>query len=310
MDSGMKKILVIGSLNIDCVVHVDHTPITGETILCSRMNMVPGGKGANQACAAGKLGADVTFLGTIGNDSYGEFQKKSLVAAGVDISHLIERKNSSTGLAFITVDKNGDNSIVVIQGANATLTKEDIEQNTDLIEESDIVIFQLEIPIETVIYGAHKAKELGKLVILDPAPVPEHFPEELYRYVDIIKPNETELGMLTGTVVTENNLERAAACLRDRGVRNVIVTLGENGVYVDSEEEGKMRIPAVKVHAVDTTAAGDSFTAALAIKLSEGKNLREAVTFGNYVSSIVVTRQGAQSSIPTMEEVQEYIGRK
>ena len=310
MDLGRKKILVIGSLNIDCVVHVDHTPVTGETILCNEMQMIPGGKGANQACAVGKLGADAAMLGAVGRDSYAELQKQSLTGAGVDVSHLIVREECSTGLAFITIDKNGDNSIVVIQGANVAVTKEDIDRNTELITESDIVIFQMEIPTDTVIYGAQKAKELGKTVILDPAPVPEHFPEELYRYVDIVKPNETELGMLTGITVTENNLERAAACLRDRGVKNVIVTLGGNGVYVDSEEEGKMRIPAVKVRAIDTTAAGDSFTAALAIKISEGKSIQEAVIFANYVSSIVVTRQGAQSSIPTLEEVEKYICRQ
>lgn len=303
----MKRLLIIGSLNVDCVVHVDHTPLTGETILCSDRNLIPGGKGANQACAAGRLGAHAALLGAVGRDDYAQMQRESLAGAGVDISHLVEHSDSSTGFAFISVDKNGDNSIVVIQGANAALTEKDIDENLELLEESDIVIFQLEIPLSTVVYGAKKAKELGKTVILDPAPVPKEFPVELYQYVDIMKPNETELGMLTGMAEMESNLEEAASCLRRRGVRNVVVTLGEKGVYIDSEENGKRRIPAIKVRAVDTTAAGDSFTAALAMMIAEGKSIEEAASFANYVSSIVVTRKGAQSSIPNLEEVQELI---
>lgn len=310
MKSDRRKILVIGSLNVDCVVHVEHTPVTGETILCGDMSTIPGGKGANQACAAGKLGADVILLGAVGKDAHAQLQRESLSKAGVDISHLIEREDHDTGLAFISIDNNGDNSIVVIQGANATLTKEDIDDNLDLIRQSDIILFQLEIPIDTVVYGARRAKELGKMVILDPAPVPRDFPEELYEYVDIVKPNETELSMLTRTPDVEYHMEEAVSCLKGKGVKHVVVTLGENGVYLDSEETGRKRIPAIPVHAVDTTAAGDSFTAALAVMLAEGKNMEEAVSFAIRVSSVVVTRKGAQSSIPTLEEVQELMGRK
>lgn len=304
---GKKKILIIGSLNLDMVVNVDHTPMVGETILSDKVELVPGGKGANQACAAGRLGADVTILGAVGKDTYAEIQKASLKKAGVDVSRLICRESASTGLAMITVNRDGDNSIVVVSGANATVSPKDIDENVDLIKECDIVIFQLEIPIETVCHAAKLAKSFGKTVILDPAPVPKEFPQELYGYVDIIKPNETELSMLTGIYDVETHLAEAAALLRSRGVKDVLVTLGEKGVYLNQEKEGSHRIPAFKVEAVDTTAAGDSFTAALAIMLAEGKTLAEAAEFANYVSSIVVTRKGAQSSIPMLDEVLEYI---
>ncbi len=299
----MGKILVIGSLNIDMVMKVDHMPTVGETILCDGMKLVAGGKGANQACAAGRLGTDVTMLGAIGNDSHGEMQRDSLQRSGVDVSGLITKERVSTGTAFITVNKEGNNSIVVVQGANAQFTPEDIEAHRDLLEECEIVILQLEIPMDTVLYAVKLARTLGKTVILDPAPVPEHFPEELYQYVDIIKPNESELSRLTGIADTQNHLEEAVQIVKDHGVKNVLVTLGGDGVYLDTENESPVHIPAKKVEVVDTTAAGDSFTAALAAMLLEGKTLKEAAEFANQVSAIVVTREGAQDSIPTLQEV-------
>lgn len=299
----MGKILVIGSLNIDMVMRVDHMPVAGETILCDGMKLVAGGKGANQACAAGRLGTDVTMLGAIGNDSHGEMQRDSLQRSGVDVSRLITKESVSTGTAFITVNKEGNNSIVVVQGANAQFTPEDIEAHRDLLEECEIVILQLEIPMDTVLYAVKLARTLGKTVILDPAPVPEHFPEELYQYVDIIKPNESELSRLTGIADAQNHLEEAVQIVKDRGVKNVLVTLGGDGVYLDTENEPPVHIPAKKVEVVDTTAAGDSFTAALAAMLLEGKTLKEAAEFANQVSAIVVTREGAQDSIPTLQEV-------
>lgn len=299
----MGKILVIGSLNIDMVMKVDHMPTVGETILCDGMKLVAGGKGANQACAAGRLGTDVTMLGAIGNDSHGEMQRDSLQRSGVDVSGLITKERVSTGTAFITVNKEGNNSIVVVQGANAQFTPEDIEAHRDLLEECEIVILQLEIPMDTVLYAVKLARTLGKTVILDPAPVPEHFPEELYQYVDIIKPNESELSRLTGIADAQNHLEEAVQIVKDHGVKNVLVTLGGDGVYLDTENESPVHIPAKKVEVVDTTAAGDSFTAALAAMLLEGKTLKEAAEFANQVSAIVVTREGAQDSIPTLQEV-------
>ena len=302
----MGKILVIGSLNVDMVMNVDHMPAEGETILCDGMTLVPGGKGANQACAAGRLGTDVAMLGAIGDDDYGALQLKSLSEAGVEVGGLLKKEGQNTGTAFITVNKSGNNSIVVVPGANSAFRPEDIEANRELIEQCEIMILQLEIPLDTVCYAAKLAKSLGKTVILDPAPVPEHFPEELYEYVDIVKPNETELGMLTGIAEAQKHLTEAAQVLKARGVKNVLVTLGGDGVYINPESGEEILIPACKVKAVDTTAAGDSFTAALAAMLLNGESLEAAAEFANRVSAIVVTRKGAQSSIPTIDEVVNY----
>ena len=302
----MGKILVVGSLNVDMVMNVDHMPAEGETILCDGMTLVPGGKGANQACAAGRLGTDVAMLGAIGDDDYGALQLKSLSEAGVEVGGLLKKEGQNTGTAFITVNKSGNNSIVVVPGANSAFRPEDIEANRELIEQCEIMILQLEIPLDTVCYAAKLAKSLGKTVILDPAPVPEHFPEELYEYVDIVKPNETELGMLTGIAEAQKHLTEAAQVLKARGVKNVLVTLGGDGVYINPESGEEIRIPACKIKAVDTTAAGDSFTAALAAMLLNGESLEAAAEFANRVSAIVVTRKGAQSSIPTIDEVVNY----
>jgi ribokinase len=194
----------------------------------------------------------------------------------------------------------------VISGANATLSKEDIDSHLELLKESDIVILQLEIPLDTVLYAAKTAKSFGKTVILDPAPVPKVFPEELYQYIDVIKPNETELSMLTGSGISDDEIKQAVSRIRARGVREVLVTLGDRGVYVDSDSCGICMIPGYQVPVVDTTAAGDTFTAALALGIAEGKSIMESAEFANLVSAIVVTRKGAQSSIPTLEEVQRY----
>lgn len=304
----MDKILIIGSLNMDMVADVDHTPMTGETILTNKVSLISGGKGANQAYAAGKLGADVTMFGAVGEDSYGKLLLENLTMAGVNTASVLKRKDAATGMAFITVNKDGDNSIVVVSGANATMSKEDITARKELIESADILLLQMEIPVETVCHAARLAKSMGKTVILDPAPVPNYFPMELYQYVDVMKPNETELYMLTGMDPEKNSIEDAAGWLRARGVKDVMVTLGEKGVYLDSEKFGVVKIPAVEVHAVDTTAAGDTFTAAVAVKMARGENIREAAAFANRVSSIVVTRKGAQSSIPALEEVEECFG--
>jgi len=297
----MKKILVVGSLNVDMVVRVPHMPVAGETILAEKADTVPGGKGANQAYAAGKLGAQTIMFGAVGNDRYAEIEKKSLQSAGVDVSRLIVRADFDTGLAWITVNDAGDNSIVVVSGANKTLSEKDIADNDDLLHSCDIVLCQMEIPVQTVLCAARRAKELGKTVILDPAPVPKDFPAELYTYVDIIKPNETELSLLTGAA--SSDYEKGADILRSRGVKNVIVTLGGAGAFVNSETEGKHMLTVRPVPVVDTTAAGDSFTAALAVRLASGSSLLQAVRYANEVATIVVTRKGAQTSIPTAEEV-------
>lgn len=303
----MKKILIIGSTNMDMIAKVEHTPVAGETILTDSVELVPGGKGANQAYALARLGGSVTFLGAVGKDSYGRTEKENLQKAGVDVRSIIERQNISTGIAFITVNSDGDNSIVVAAGANSTLSRKEIEDNILLIEQCDIVILQMEIPVKTVVFAAKKAKELGKIVILDPAPVPKEFPEELYAYLDIIKPNETELKMLTGLGDSTEELAMATDILRKKGVANVVVTLGGKGAYIHSEQGNKQKIPALKVEVEDTTAAGDTFTAAMALKIAQGESLEDAVQYANYVSALVVMKKGAQSSIPGREDVEKFI---
>ena len=286
---------------MDMVVKVPHMPAAGETILAGNMELVPGGKGANQAYAAGRLGARVTMFGAVGSDSYADIEKNSLASAGVDTSRLLVREGKSTGLAWITVNEAGDNSIVVIPGANATVTEQDIADNEALLRDCDILLCQLEIPLKTVVYAAKRAKELGKTVILDPAPVPQEFPEELFSYIDIIKPNETEAAQLLGASI--NGYEEASDKLRAKGVKNVLITLGPKGAYINSETEGKHLMPVRQVPVVDTTAAGDSFTAALAVRLAAGSSLVQAVRYANEVAAIVVTRKGAQTSIPSADEV-------
>lgn len=302
----MKRILVIGSLNIDIVANVDHIPKIGETILANSMDIIPGGKGANQACAIGRLGGEVTMFGAVGNDIYANIQLESLKSSRVRTSRIIKRSKEETGLALVTVNNNGDNNIVVIPGANKTVSKQDVDENIDLIKMSDIIIFQLEISIDTVIYAMKKAKQFKKMVILDPAPAPKSFPKEIYQYVDIIKPNESELDMLIGNDERGTNISEKSEILKSRGLKNIIVTLGGGGVYINSELEGKFHIPAKKVKAIDTTAAGDAFIAGLAVMLIEGKSIKKSAEFANLVSSIVVTRKGAQSSIPTKKEISIY----
>lgn len=307
----MKKVLVIGSLNCDYVINVQKMPQVGETLLCEGFERIPGGKGANQAYALGRLGGDVAMLGAVGDDSAGAMLRDNLAAVGVDVSRLKCSRQDDTGTAFICVDSLGHNSIIVIQGANRAVDIPYIKANDDLLEACGIVLLQMEIPMETVVYAAKRAKALGKTVILDPAPASTGVPRELYACVDFIKPNEVELGTLVGDERAEERLEESAALLQDMGVRNVVVTLGQNGAFLREEDGNSRYFPAnTGMRAVDTTAAGDSFTAALAYGLSTGRGLHEAMELAICVSGIVVTRKGAQTSIPSMDEVRGFLRGK
>lgn len=299
----MKKILVIGSLNMDCVIKTPHMPKSGETIMGDEVVFVPGGKGANQAYAVGRLGGNLAMIGAVGNDSFGSAMLDNLRSVGVDTGRIAVMEGVRTGQAYITVDHKGENSIIVIAGANAKVTKEMIEANIDLLEESDIVIMQMEIPVETVIYAKEKALGLNKTIIVDPAPAVPDLPDDFWQGIDYIKPNETELEILTNIHAdSEEQIEKGAREMLRRGVKNVIVSLGEKGCFYCSERKSKW-IPTEKVKVVDTTAAGDSFTAAFALALCKDQSVEEAIKLGQKVSGIVVTREGAQSSIPGPEEV-------
>jgi len=303
----MKKILVIGSLNMDFVVDVPNIPKPGETVIGEKINLVPGGKGANQAYAIGKLNGNVSMIGAVGDDENGGILVHNLQSVNVNTERVEVLKGQTTGLAVIHVDQHGENCIVVIPGANSLVTKDMIDKNINAIEEADIVVMQLEIPIETIQYVCKIAKEKGKMVVLDPAPARNDLPEELFKDVDIIKPNETEIEILSGIEVkNEKDIIVGANKLLEKGVKTVIATLGGKGSIL-VEKEKLDHFQAIDVEVVDTTAAGDTFTAGLVIGLTEGKSLEEAIKFGHVVSSMVVMKKGAQSSIPSMAEVKEIM---
>jgi len=301
----MKKIVVIGSLNMDFVVNVKDAPGRGETILAKNMELIPGGKGANQAFAAAKLGGIVTMLGAIGTDGYGQILSSNLEAAGVDVSQLKVVEGSNTGVALVLVDEQGDNRIVVIQGTNGLVDIPYIESKLEVIRQSDIVIMQLEIPLETVVYVAGVAKELGKTVILDPAPARGDLPDELFRNVDIIKPNEHEIIALLDEK-EGLSLEEAVCRLKAKGAKEVLVTMGEAGSCYYGEGDSVIRAEAFSVESVDSTGAGDSYTAALAVELAKDVPMEQAMTFASKIGAMVTTKKGAQSSIPTREEADAW----
>lgn len=305
-----KRILIIGSLNMDIVIEMKRMPLIGETVLGKNLTYVPGGKGANQAYAAGKLRGKVTMLGCVGDDSLGQKLKENLAKSGTDVSYIKNIEGKPTGTAVIYVNDDGDNSIVVISGANEACDVEYLKQNETLFAENDYVMFQMEIPYETIFYGIRKASELGKTVILNPAPAPDSLPEDIWEKIDYLTPNETELLKLTGQQeMTMHNIRNGARWLINKGVKNVLVTLGDKGVLFVNDTEEKL-FPARKVTAVDTTAAGDCFNGAFITGLAEEMSFEEAIMFANLASSLAVTRKGAQSSIPGREELDELSNMK
>lgn len=302
----MKKICVIGSINMDYVMKVPHMPRVGETLLSEGLETLPGGKGANQAYAAGKLGGSVTMLGAVGGDGAGEVLRESLRSANVDVSRIKRIPGEATGSAFICVDSAGENSIVVAQGANRAVDIPYVEENLDVLSACDILVLQLEIPLETVVFAAKKARELDKTVILDPAPARRDIPPEVFACVDFLKPNEGEAALLAGT--PEQEPEAAAARLRELGVKNVVVTLGGKGAFLLDETGKGTYFPALSgLPVVDTTAAGDCFTAGLARSLAAGETAEQAVRFAGKAAGLSVTRKGAQPSIPALEEVESLL---
>lgn len=303
----MRKILVAGSLNMDMVLDVAHHPQPGETILGRKLTYSPGGKGANQAYAVGKLGGDVRMIGCVGADGNGKALLENLGQAGVDTSAVDRIADEPTGLAVIPVDDRGENCIIVISGANYCLTPERILQQKNVIADCDYIITQLETPVDTVLELAKLAKEYGKCMILDPAPAREDLPDALYPLIDIMKPNETELQILTGMKTnTDENIRTAAEALLAKGVSTVVVTLGDRGAAL-ADCRGVRFFEGQKVVPVDTTAAGDTFTAAFVYGLAKEMTMEQAIGFANKVSSIVVTRAGAQTSIPDKGEIKEII---
>ena len=302
----MKNICVIGSLNMDLVVNVDTMPKPGQTIIGSNFKEVPGGKGANQAVAMARLNGNVSMIGKVGEDGFGQTLINSLKNDKVDTTY-IQTSKRATGVALITVDKNAQNSIVVSPGANFEVKEDDIDNNIEAIKNSDIVVLQLETPLNTIKYALNKAKELNKYTILNPAPAVK-LDDEIIKNVDLLTPNETELEILSGvSIETEEDIQKAAQIMIEKGVKELIVTLGSKGsLYINKEKS--MFKKAYKVEAVDTTAAGDSYTGALAVALSQDKNIEDAMDFASKVGALSVLKEGAQSSLPTLEDVKNFRG--
>jgi len=301
-------IIVAGSVNMDLVVRASRMPKEGESLIGSGFKMVPGGKGANQAVAAARLGSATHFLGRVGSDVFGTSLRENLASCGVNTDHLIEDDGPS-GIAMIIVNEAGQNSIVVALGANDEVRPDDLSGAADLFSVADFLLVQLEVPLETVEAALDMAREAGVKSVLDAGP-PRKLTLELLCKADIVSPNETETAALTGVEVVDPATAREAAKkLLDGGVETVVLKLGEQGSFVatrDLEEH----VPAFRVDAVDTTAAGDAFTAALAVALADGDDLVDAVRFANAAGAVAVTRFGAQPSMPTRDEVERLVDER
>ncbi len=293
VEKNMKRIFIVGSLNYDLVINAPYMPVGGETIKGSDFMTNAGGKGANQAYACGRLGGNAYMCGVVGNDSFGDTLINSLNSVGVDTTYVRKEAKTSTGVAVIVVTE-GENRIIIDSGANGYLNKDDIDSVLEIASEGDIYLTQLENPIDIVGYGLARAKEKGLTVILNPAPANP----DIIRYlgnVDIITPNETELEILGGK-------EKLFEC----GIKTAITTLGAQGYEIATEQGGKI-YPCIKVKAVDTTAAGDTASGGLAVGLAKGKSIEDAIAFGSLCASIACTKRGAQMSVPSIEEVEEFL---
>ncbi|MFV0590200.1 MAG: ribokinase [Draconibacterium sp.] len=301
-----EKIVVLGSCNTDMVIKSERLPVPGETILGGQFLMNPGGKGANQAVAASRLGGDVTFICKTGNDIFGQEFVELFKKESIKTEYVFKDEDLPSGVALITVDKSGENSIVVASGANSSLSKSDIDTAKEAIENAELLLMQLETPLETVMYTAEIANNNGVKVILNPAPAPaESLPVELLENLHMIIPNNTEAQILSGIEVNDWETARQAAdVISSLRVTVVVITLGAMGAFVkDGDQYHEIKVES-KLDVVDTTAAGDTFCGALCVALAEGAELKEAVEFANRAAGISVTRMGAQASIPYRNELE------
>ena len=301
----MSHIVVVGSLNMDLVVEVPAIPLPGETVLGKNFATFPGGKGANQAVAAARLGARVSLIDRVGKDAFGDQLLASAQADGIDITHVGRDETAATGVAMIAVDEQGQNSIAVASGANFCLTADHVREAWAELDDVDLLVMPLETPLDTIETAVSLANESGATVVLNPAPA-RPLPAELLAGIDVLVPNEPETAQLTALPInTEAESRDAARELLALGVGNVVLTLGSRGALVlDGKTESFTLVPARRVEVVDTTAAGDAFVAGLAVALGEGQTLVEAAQFANAVGALAVTKQGAQPGMPAREEVE------
>lgn len=300
------KIVVVGSSNVDMVVQAPRIPRPGETVLGGKFAMIPGGKGANQAVAAARLGADVTFVARVGAGAFGAQALEGFRTEGIRTEYIVQDPEAEQGVALILVDTNGENAIAVAPGANSCLTPADVDRADSAFRECDIVLLQLEVPLLVVERAITLAKQYGKRVLLNPAPYLA-LPDSILSRVDLLTPNETEAGMLLGGGDAGlGGVATTAEKLLQRGVGCVIVTLGREGVFVVTPEV-QYHVAGRRVKAVDTTAAGDAFSGALAVWIAEGASFRDAVDAAVATSALTVTRMGAQASLPKRAEVEAML---
>ena len=310
---GRPRICVVGSINADLVVRCARLPRPGETISARDVQEVPGGKGANQAVAAARLGAQVTMIGRVGDDAFGQRLRAGLEENGVRVDRVATAPRCASGLAIVTVEDSGENAIIIIPGANGRLTPADVFASREIIREADIVLAQLEVPLETTIATIRLAREQGVPVILDPAPAPTLGDDRAAMLADLLKvevacPNEAEALALTNvSIETVADAEHAACCLRSLGPKYGIVTLGARGAVLCEPDSRPALIPAFDVRAVDTTAAGDAFAAALAVRMAQGAPIAEAVRFACAAGALAASRPGAQPAMPKLKEVESLM---
>lgn len=297
----MVKILVVGSINMDLAVRVPYTPKPGYTVIGGDFEIYPGGKGANQAVAAARMGAEVTMVGRVGKDNFGDTIIQSLLENTVKTSHVVKDSDAQTGIAMVAVAPDGENMIVTAPGANAKVSVEDVNLTRSLMRETDLLLLQLELPMETVNAAVDLAKVYDIPVVLNPAPG-RPLPKALLSTVEVLTPNKRELTLITG----ESDLEEGIKKLRGWGVRNLVITLGHNGVRVISGGLDR-HIPAFEITAVDTTAAGDAFNGAFAVALAEQRKLMEAIGYGMAAGALTSTKKGAQTSLPLRDAVESLI---
>lgn len=303
------KLVVLGSINADHILNINHFPQPGETVIGKQYTVAFGGKGANQAVAAGRSGADISFIACVGDDDIGERVRKQLASDHIDTQPIEAIKDTTTGVALIFVNAEGENVIGIDAGANKAVTPEYLDRYKQQVIGASALLMQLESPLETVIAAARIAKDNGTQVILNPAPACE-LPDELLARVDMITPNETEAEKLTGIKV-ENNEDAACAAkaLHDKGIATVIITLGSKGVWLSQSGEGQL-VAGFRVKAVDTIAAGDTFNGALVTALLEGQPMDSAVRFAHAAAAIAVTRPGAQPSVPWRKEIDDFLAQQ
>lgn len=307
METG--KLVVLGSINADHILNINHFPQPGETVIGKQYTVAFGGKGANQAVAAGRAGADISFIACVGDDDIGERVRKQLASDNIDTSPVEAIAGTTTGVALIFVNAEGENVIGIDAGANNAVTPSYLNRYQQEIVDASALLMQLESPLDTVLAAAKLAHQHQTRVILNPAPACE-LPDELLSLVDMITPNETEAERLTGIAVNNNeDAARAALALHDKGIETVIITLGSKGVWLSQKGEGK-QVVGFRVKAVDTIAAGDTFNGALVTALLEGKPMDSAVRFAHAAAAIAVTRPGAQPSVPWRKEIDDFLAHQ